>query len=560
MMPYSLIPLTSEETIWEWDIVSDYIFLSHGAINALNLAKTPRRMADFYHNLSPAAARELAELRNGVISGKTGSVLECGYLCNGLWIQECMMVITRNSEGHATRIIARFSTAPFPVGENGFNNDISQLPGLGVWVCNVKEGNVWQDNMCSQLLGGEGPRQISISNADAVLGIHPSEAEAIKSRYESFCQGRSLGDSITNTVRVRHSNGKYFTILVRASVLERDADGRALVIAGTVAPGESQLIANGHLEDDDRLFHAMQTIGAGQWNWDTKADAMNLCPRIVAMLGYNDDEGADLCKNWRSYIHPDDYKKIRPAQMSIINDPKNGDTFEFTYRVRRGDGGWAWIFDRGFVAWRDSDGTAGQIIGSLTNITTAQVEREKLEDLVRHDVLTGLRSRAYCSLEMEHIEQNCIRPVTVISLDITGLKMVNDNLGHSRGDELLTKAAFILRSSLRRSDFIARTGGDEFLVLLPNCAEEKGQKLLGKVRDAFAKYNKGTTGMPVFAATGMACASDASESLASVIARADEEMYADKNAHRKEEHAALRAWIESLLGRKISAVDERIDD
>lgn len=103
----------------------------------------------------------------------------------------------------------------------------------------------------------------------------------------------------------------------------------------------------------------------------------------------------------------------------------------------------------------------------VTNITTAQTERDRLEELVKNDALTGLRSRAYCNLEAERIEKNNIRPVCVISCDITGLKMVNDNLGHAAGDELLAEAATLAAQASAAYGLRGAHGGDEFVVLLP---------------------------------------------------------------------------------------------
>lgn len=558
--PYCLIPLSSEEPLWEWDIVSDYFFMSAGALKALNLSSPPRRMKDFHKLLPPGASCELSNLRETVIAGKTGSVMECGYLCNGRWVREYLMVLTRNSQGRATRVMGRFSASAAPMGQMEFRVSNSGLPEYGIWVLDVEKGKIWNDALCAAYSNNAEKLKYPIPPDENYMNVHPSEVEALKRHYDQFCSGASLGDNISDIVRVRNHEGEYVPILLRATALERDDAGKALLVAGTVTTNNPTDALADKLGQDDLLFHALMNMGGGQWNWDTKEDCIYFCPRFLAMLGYTPDDARDFIKNWRSHIHPDDYQKVRAAQQAVIDNKENGDSFECTYRMRRADGSWAWIFDRGFVAWRDADGIAGQIIGSTTNITTAQAERDELEELVRHDTLTGLRSRAYCNLEMEHIEQNDIRPVCVISLDITGLKMVNDNLGHMMGDEMLTKAATILRGSLRRSDCIGRVGGDEFIVLLPNCGEEKGKKLLNKIKAAFDQYNSTKHGMPVFAAMGLSCADSMKTRLAEVIVRADDAMYENKRRYRKEHHAALRAWIKQFTGKDVSDQDERVDD
>lgn len=554
-VPYSLIPLSSSEPLWEWDIVTDSLFLTQGAIRRLNLATRPRRMPEFYTFLPPDAAVELAAIHESVISGKSGSTAECGYICNGLWIEERAIVLTRNSEGRATRLMGQLTVSTMQK-HIGFKGGGELLADAGLWFYDVKRGVVWRDRSCDEILGKTG-LTYPLAVTDTILEVHPAERDALKRHYELFFNSAFLGDTITDIIRIKLAGGEYLSSLVRATVMERDADGHALTVCGLLAPGEPQLAARHSLSNDDRLFHAINSMGGGQWNWDTRQDSIYFCPRYLAILGYPPEDDTVFSQDWRSYVHPDDLQKVELAQQQTIASPDHGDTYECTYRMRRADGGWAWIFDRGCVTWRDAEGRAGHLIGSITNITTAQAERDKLEDLVRHDTLTGLRSRAFCNLEIEHIEQNEIRPVSVISVDITGLKMVNDYLGHARGDELLTTAATLMRSALRRSDCIGRIGGDEFVIILPGCDNEKGRKVLEKLRDAFREYNQAAHALPVFAAMGLASADSMEQTLAEVMAKADEEMYRNKKRQRRGAHAVLKALIKDSTGREVGA-DERL--
>ncbi|MBD5641825.1 MAG: sensor domain-containing diguanylate cyclase [Desulfovibrio sp.] len=557
LAPYSLIPLSSDEALWEWDIVTDAFFLSQGAVKSLNLTERPVNMPDFYGLMPPEAAVEVASAREGIISGKTGSLMECAYVCNGLWVEEHALVMTRNSEGRATRLLGQLvisSTLNHP----GFKGGQELISDAGLWLYDVAAGLVWRDRACEKILGQK-ERRYPLSIAEVWLEVHPAERDGLSRHYDLFCNGEFLGDTITDIVRIRLANGGYMACLTRATCMRRGSDGKAQVICGLLTPGEPQLATIHNVNNEDRLVHALNSMGGGQWNWDTSQDAIYFCPRYLSMLGYGPEDDASFAKHWRSYVHPDDLDKVEKARQAVINSPDHGDNYECTYRMRRADGGWAWIFDRGCVTWRDADGHAGHMIGSITNITTAQAERDKLEELVRHDTLTGLRSRAFCNLEIEHIEQNQIRPVSVISVDITGLKMVNDYLGHARGDELLTKAASLMRSCLRRSDCVGRIGGDEFIIILAGCDHETGAKVLDKLKSAFREYNDEKPSLPVFAAIGLASADTMEETLTQVMGRADDEMYRDKKEQRRAAHACLKAIIRENTGQEPGA-DERIED
>ena len=88
--------------------------------------------------------------------------------------------------------------------------------------------------------------------------------------------------------------------------------------------------------------------------------------------------------------------------------------------------------------------------------------------------------------------------------DVDGLKLVNDTLGHNRGDELLLAATDVIRGSFRQSDMVARIGGDEFAILLTNSDSTEVERAAQRIKDAIAKYNKGNPKLPLHISIGFA--------------------------------------------------------
>lgn len=557
VIAHPLIPLSSGEPLWEWDLVSDAVFLSEGARELLHLKDAPGQMHDFLELVNPQDLPNIINIRTEIIRRSFNGVAEYDYTCNGQRVHEHIFPLSRNSADHAIRMMGRLSTPKDNQPLLSSNVHPGEISQTGVWFYHVPKGKIWQDIICSKLIGLQGQVDYPVDSGKCFFRVHSTERTALSRHYELFINGDLGADSISDIVHVEHAQGHFVPILLRASALERDPDGKAVLITGLMSPTNPESHDN-PFSHDETLFHALNSMGVGQWNWDAKVGSVWYCPHYLAILGYPARESDSFRERWHLLVHPDDLAKIEKARENIISSPAYGDTFECTYRMKDASGTWVWIFDRACVTWRDTTGRAGHMMGSITNITTAQAERDMLEELVRHDSLTGLRSRAFCNLEVEHIEQNHIRPVSVISVDITGLKMVNDSLGHAVGDELLTKASTILCGALRASDFIARTGGDEFLVLLPNCNMAKGQKLLKKIQQAFDSYNASHDHMPVVAAYGLASAADMNESINSVIVRADRNMYDNKKESRKKDQALLRRWIQSRTGKE-PLKDDRID-
>ena len=163
--------------------------------------------------------------------------------------------------------------------------------------------------------------------------------------------------------------------------------------------------------------------------------------------------------------------------------------------------------------------------------TSAQRRRaERAETEAMTDALTGLYNRRGWDLLTESEEGRCARyghPACVLSIDLDGLKEINDRGGHAEGDLLLKRAADAIGTSLREHDIAARTGGDEFLVLGVECGGEDASTLRRRVADALERAD-------VRASVGMA-RRDAKLGLGAATKEADALMYARKAARRDDD-------------------------
>jgi len=119
--------------------------------------------------------------------------------------------------------------------------------------------------------------------------------------------------------------------------------------------------------------------------------------------------------------------------------------------------------------------------------------------------------------------------LTVVVLDVDGLKQVNDTLGHAEGDRLLLRVAEVLRVAFRPEDVAARIGGDEFAVVLPGVDEPAARGLVERLRMRLEEHNQSYPDLPLRWSLGMATRRPGLP-LARVLREADENMYADKAA------------------------------
>ncbi|WP_338834114.1 hypothetical protein MHLNE_04700 [Moorella humiferrea] len=199
---------------------------------------------------------------------------------------------------------------------------------------------------------------------------------------------------------------------------------------------------------------------------------------------------------------------------------------------------------------KDKDGKVIGAVEATLDITERKRYEEQLRFLSLHDSLTGLYNRAFFQEELKRLSGSREYPITILVADLDGLKLVNDTLGHAKGDELLQACAGVLKTSLRRSDIVARIGGDEFAAILPKTGEKTGEDLAQRIRSAIEASNKEHPELPLHFSIGVATCQNAAESLEETFKKADDLMYRNKLQNR----ASARNQI---VGALLAALKEK---
>ena len=262
-------------------------------------------------------------------------------------------------------------------------------------------------------------------------------------------------------------------------------------------------------------------------------------PNITA-FGYSAEEFVSGQRTYSSIVHPEDLEWI--VADGDAKAATRMDWWTQEYRIIDGDGETRWIRDDTHLVLD----AAGQLYGYEGYIIdiTAQKEagaalrsrEEQSRTLSLADDLTGLHNRRGLFALGEHAMRSARRHKTglnVLFLDLDGLKNINDRFGHSQGDQALRDIAAVLRGAIRESDVVARAGGDEFVVLVedePQAAEELAQRLERRIAAANAK---GEHRYKLEVSLGVVFwPPDEKTTLQELIERADQRMYAAKNAKR----------------------------
>jgi diguanylate cyclase (GGDEF)-like protein/PAS domain S-box-containing protein len=182
-------------------------------------------------------------------------------------------------------------------------------------------------------------------------------------------------------------------------------------------------------------------------------------------------------------------------------------------------------------------------LATLRDVTERKIIEEKLAFLSMRDPLTGLYNRFFFEEEMRRFGGGRFDPVGIAMCDVDGLKLVNDILGHQAGDEFLLTVSKILREAFRESDVVARVGGDEFAILLPNTSLADVEMISGRLEGYIERFNKDHRTIPVSLSIGYAVKIGPSPDMSEVYRKSDDNMYKDKRSKCEVARSNIRQYF-----------------
>jgi diguanylate cyclase (GGDEF)-like protein/PAS domain S-box-containing protein len=264
-------------------------------------------------------------------------------------------------------------------------------------------------------------------------------------------------------------------------------------------------------------------------------------PAISSILGYTRDDFYRNPEFVFELVHPDDLEATR-AHLADLENASN----PFVIRMTRRDG--AVIHTEHRIVQVREFGKVVALEGIVRDVTALKTAEADLNRLALHDSLTGLPNRAQLLDRLDRAlarDRRTLNVLAVLYIDVDRFKVVNDNLGHDVGDQLLGVIGRRIEEALRPSDFVARLGGDEFAaVLLELHDEEEAVRVAERVLSAVARpVDLGQGEMVATVSIGVAYDDFGRATSAELLRRSDLAMYSakDRGRARVECYDGLRA-------------------
>lgn len=346
------------------------------------------------------------------------------------------------------------------------------------------------------------------------------EAEAEK--FIEFCQSSFENEEVKSFEYNLLLDGKrcYFEALFSA-IEHEDTIGKVIVAS----------IRNiTKLKETEQRLQEQQAYFKQLFNNSTEAICLldnNHCVikvnnKFIELFGFSEEEIKG--RNLDDFLLPEELASVG---KNYTEEVKNGEKVtDETVRMSK-DGRRIDVFMQGFPI-NLTNGQIG-IYALYTDISQKKKKEREIEYLSFHDEMTGLYNRRYFENELERLESSRKIPITIVIGDLDGLKKVNDTYGHKSGDDFIKSAAWVLGEVSRSEDVVARMGGDEFAVILPETDADAAKKYCQRIRAEINNFNQ-QNNLPqaLSISLGTAVYDENSISLEAVFNQADKQMYFNK--------------------------------
>lgn len=254
-------------------------------------------------------------------------------------------------------------------------------------------------------------------------------------------------------------------------------------------------------------------------------------PSHLAVLGYAAE--TLMGTTFADYLHPQDKEGISQQFLQMVQQQEQ---VKFEFRIRHAKGHWVWLETLGgatdtFVS------QAKQYLLVSRDITTRKALEQQLSFMAFHDSLTGLPNRRLFTDRLtqalaEHKRSGA--KLAVFFMDLDKFKLINDSLGHDIGDELLSAFAKRVKAVLREMDTMARFGGDEFVILLPNVQSAAETDIIaGRILNVLQEpWTLSSRTLKTTSSLGIALFPEHGENAAELVKQADMALYQAKDNGR----------------------------
>ena len=235
-----------------------------------------------------------------------------------------------------------------------------------------------------------------------------------------------------------------------------------------------------------------------------------------------------------------------------LNEP-----FRCEYQIITAGGEAKWVLEMGQGIY-DAHGQVEALEGIVVDITESKRHLSQIQHLNDHDFLTGIYSRKYFEGAKRQLDHAAYYPLSIIIADINGIRMLNNAFGYEQGDMVIAQIAGILKRCCRADDVIARTGGDEFTILLPCTGQEESYRIVQRMKKTCEEADFGKLGPSVRISLSLGCGTKTGDAqqIDAIEREAEENLHKNKILEQKSYHNAMLTSIMATMNARSQETEE----
>ncbi|WP_016838623.1 EAL domain-containing protein [Ureibacillus thermosphaericus] len=314
--------------------------------------------------------------------------------------------------------------------------------------------------------------------------VHPEDREMVREATEI-----AIKEKRSFQIEYRMVQKDQSIILVQEQTgIILDKKGNVEGLVGFIQNITDHNLMKDVLEKEKQLKEIYNNPDVGIWALDKRYNkTLKVSKGIECITGYT-KEDFDNGLQWNSIVHEEDLDEY----LKNLKALKEGNIVHHEYRIINKMGDRRWIQDY-IIPNLDEHGDVIRLDRVITDVTEKKVLEEKLKYMANYDLLTNLPNRKNFVAELENLikeYEQSKKQFAMLRLDINSFKFINNTLGNEIGDEILKQLPKRLKYYLSPQDFVARTGGDEFILLIKeiesiDALKEKIKQITNFLNDPF---------------------------------------------------------------------------
>ena len=252
-------------------------------------------------------------------------------------------------------------------------------------------------------------------------------------------------------------------------------------------------------QSERRLSEAQEIAHIGSWEWEQATNRLTVSAELLRIMGLRWNEFDSTLEGYLACVHPTDREEV--AGRMRASTEKEG-TFSYEHRIVRPDGSVRSLLIHGNAVLDER--RPARSWGICQDLTELRAIEARLQHLAEHDALTGLLNRRRLAGEVDRElgrRESEDRAGALLILDLDGFGFYNDSFGQPAGDGLLRAVAAALIGEFTAGEVVARSGGDQFAVVLPNASEQSATAVAEDLRGLLAGCSPGS---PITVSVGIA--------------------------------------------------------